>query len=85
MNRKTPEKPELSREEMQARKAAQLRAIRLRVAMDRALDDRGITTADGIGAALGLPAAEATALLRRKVVREGDLARLEAAAARLRL
>lgn len=80
MNRKLSPKPKLSREEMQARKATQLRAIRLRITIDCALDDRGITIADRIGIALGLPAAEATALLRRRVVREGDLVQLEAAA-----
>jgi hypothetical protein len=36
-----------------------------------------------IGAALGLPAAEATKLLTRRRGRAGDVARLEAAAARL--
>jgi hypothetical protein len=49
----------------------------------RALDELGATTPDAIGAALGMPAAEATALLSRKQWREGDVALLEAAAARL--
>jgi saccharopine dehydrogenase-like NADP-dependent oxidoreductase len=51
----------------------------------RALDERDIITPDAIGAALGMPAAEAAALLSRKQWREGDVALLEAAAARLAL
>jgi hypothetical protein len=49
----------------------------------RELDDRGITTPAEIGAALRLPATEATKLLTRHQWREDDVARLEAAAARL--
>jgi hypothetical protein len=48
-------------------------------AADMALDERDITTPT----ALGMPAAEATSLLTRRQWREGDVARLEAAAARL--
>ena len=51
----------------------------------RELDELGATTPDAIGAALGMPAAEATALLTRKQSREGDLLLLKAAAARLEL
>ena len=47
------------------------------------LDERGITTPAAIGEALGLPVAEATSLLTRRQWREGDVGRLEAAAARL--
>ncbi|WP_157034015.1 thioredoxin domain-containing protein [Belnapia moabensis] len=43
----------------------------------------GITTPTEIGAALGMPPAEATKLLTRHQWREGDVAQLEAAAARL--
>jgi hypothetical protein len=42
-----------------------------------------VTTPAAIGAALGMPPAEATSLLTRHQWREGDVARLEAAAARL--
>jgi hypothetical protein len=60
-----------------------LACIRLRIAIGRELDGRGITTPAAIGEALGMPAAEATSLLTRHQWREGDVARLEAAAARL--
>ena len=53
------------------------------MAIGRELDDRGITTPATIGAALGMPAAEATKLLTRHQWREGDVALLTAAAARL--
>ena len=55
------------------------------MAIGRELDDRGITTPATIGAALGMPAAEATKLLSRHQWREGDVAQLKAAAARLGL
>jgi hypothetical protein len=55
----------------------------LRMAIGRELEDRGITTPAAIGAALGMPAKEATKLLTRHQWREGDVALLEAAAARL--
>ena len=76
-------KPKLSAAEAKARKAARLASIRLQMAIYRALDERDITTPAAIGAALGLPPVEATALLARKHLHEGDLERLEAAAARL--
>jgi hypothetical protein len=81
----SPAKPKLSAEERRARVAGRLKTIRLRVLIGRELDDRGITTPTDIGAALGMPAAEATALLARKQWRDGDVALLEAAAARLGL
>jgi hypothetical protein len=62
---------------------ARLTTIRLRMAIGQALDDRGITTPAAIGQALGMPAKEATSLLTRHQWREGDVALLEAAAARL--
>jgi hypothetical protein len=76
-------KPKLSAEERRARQADRLKCIRLRMAIGRELDDRGITTPAAIGAALGMPAQEATKLLTRHQWREGDVALLEAAAARL--
>jgi hypothetical protein len=78
-----PEKPKLSIEERRARQADRLASIRLRMAIGRELDERGITTPAAIGAALGMPAAEATKLLSRHQWRQGDVALLEAAAARL--
>jgi hypothetical protein len=45
------------------------------------LDNRGIIDPAKIGAALGMPAAEATKLLNRHQWRDGDVARLQARAA----
>jgi hypothetical protein len=78
-----PEKPKLTPEERRARSADRLTTIRLRMLIFRELDERGITTPAAIGEALDMPAAEATKLLRGHQWREGDVARLEAAAARL--
>ncbi|MBL6081930.1 hypothetical protein JMJ56_28510 [Belnapia sp. T18] len=47
------------------------------------LDGSGITIPAEIGAALGMPAAEANKLLTRHHWQEGNVALLEAAAARL--
>ena len=80
-----PEKPKLSVEERRARQADRLASIRLRMAIGRELDDRGITTPAAIGAALEMPAAEVTKLLTQHQWREGDVAQLKAAAARLGL
>jgi hypothetical protein len=79
----TPAKPKQSAEERRARHADRLTTIRLRMAIGRELDDRGIITPAAIGQALGMPAAEATSLLTRQQWREDDLPRLEAVAARL--
>ena len=78
-----PEKPKISSAERRARQADRLITIRLRMAIGLELDDRGITTPAEIGAALGMPAAEATKLLTRHQWRDGDVALLQAAAARL--
>src|SRR3954447_9027345 len=78
-----PAKPKLTPEERRARQADQLVTIRLRMLIFRELDKRGITTPAAIGEALGMPAAEATKLLRGHQWREGAVARLQAAAARL--
>jgi hypothetical protein len=80
-----PAKPKLTSAEQRQRHEDRLKTIRLRMAIGRELDDRGITTPDAIGEALGMPAAEATKLLRSHQWREGDVARLQAAAARLGL
>jgi hypothetical protein len=76
-------KPKLSAEERRQRQEDRLASIRLRMAIGHELDDRGITTLAAIGEALGMSAAEATGLLTRRQWREGDVALLQAAAARL--
>ncbi len=76
-------KPKLSTWERRARQEDRLAALRLRMAIGRELDERGIADPAAIGAALGLPAAEAAKLLTRHQWREGDVALLTAAAARL--
>ena len=78
-----PEKPKLSAEERRIRQADRLTTIRLRMAIGRELDEREITTPAAIGEALGMPAAEATKLMTGQQWREGGVARLQAAAARL--
>jgi hypothetical protein len=78
-----PAKPKLSTEERRARQANRLTTIRLRMAIGRELDEREINTPAAIGEALGMPPADATKLLTRHQWREGDVAQLEAAAARL--
>jgi hypothetical protein len=79
----TSAKPKLTSEERRARYADRLTTIRLRMLIGRELEDRGITTPAAIGEALGMPAREATSLLTRHQWREGDVALLQAAAARL--
>jgi hypothetical protein len=80
-----PAKPKLTPEERRARYTDRLTTIRLRMLIFRKLEERDITTPAGIGEALGMPAAEATKLLRGHQWREGDVALLQAAAARLGL
>ena len=75
----------MSAEERRQRQEDRLASIRLRMAIGHELDDRGITTPAAIGEALSMPAAEATKLLRGRQWREGDVARLQAATARLGL
>jgi hypothetical protein len=77
--------PKLKHQERRARQDDRLASIRLRMAIDRELNDREITNPAAIGEALGMPPAEATKLLTRHQWREGDVALLEAAAARLRM
>jgi hypothetical protein len=78
-------KPKLSAEEQRTRREDRIKAIRLRMAIGQELDARGITTPAAIGDALGVPAAEANGVLNRRQWREGDVALLQAAAARLGL
>jgi hypothetical protein len=70
-------------QERRAREADRLKTIRLRVMIGRELDDRGVMDPAAIGTALGMPVVEAVKLLTRHQWREGDVALLEAAAARL--
>jgi hypothetical protein len=78
-----PAKPRITAAERRRRADDRLKTIRLRMAIWRALDDQGITAPTAIGAALGMPAVEATKLLTAHQWREGDVEQLEAAAARL--
>ena len=80
-----PPKPKLSAEEQRIRREDRLKTIRLRMTIGRHLDDHDITTPAAIGEALGMPVAEATKLLTRHHWREGDVALLQGAAARLGL
>jgi hypothetical protein len=79
----SPVKARPSATDRRARQADRLTTIRLRMAIWRELHDRGVTGAAGVGEALGLPAAAAAALLARHQWRAGDVALLQAAAARL--
>ena len=85
MSQPTPAKPKLTSAEQRQRREDRIACIRLRMAIGQALDERGITTPAAIDEALGMPAQEATKLLNHRQWREGDVARLEAAAARLGL
>jgi hypothetical protein len=77
------QKPKLSPGEQRIRRDDKLASIRLRMAIYRYLDDREITAPAAIGEALEMPAADATKLLTRTQWREGDVALLQAVAARL--
>ena len=85
MSQPPPPKPKLTAAEQRQRRDDRIACIRLRMAIGQELDERGITTPAAIGEALGMPAQEATKLLNHRQWREGDVARLEAAAARLGL
>ncbi|MBL6082677.1 hypothetical protein JMJ56_32455 [Belnapia sp. T18] len=58
-------------------------ADNLREAIRRELETRGISTPEAIGNALGMLPEEASALLSRDLWKEGEVALLEAVAARL--
>ena len=62
-----------------------LQAIRLRYTINTHLEDCAVAMPAAIGAATGLPAAEAIRLLTRRQWREGDVAALKAIADRLGL
>jgi predicted flap endonuclease-1-like 5' DNA nuclease len=76
-----PEKPKLATADRQIRQEDRLKTIRLRMAIGRELDERGITTPAAIGEALGMPAAEAVKLMTGRRWREDGVALLKAAAA----
>jgi hypothetical protein len=59
--------------------ADRLQAIRLCCSINTHFEDCGITSPAQIGAATGLPSAEAIRLLTRRQWREGDVAALKAA------
>ncbi len=80
-----PPKPKLTAAEQRQRREDRITTIRLRMAIGHELDARNITTPAAIGEALGMPAEEASKLLHRRQWREGDVAALQAAAARLGL
>ena len=67
------------------RRAERLMAIRLRYRINTYLEDMGVTTPVAIGAAVGMPAAEAAGLLTSRQWRAGDVATLQAVAERLGL
>src|SRR5918911_815684 len=62
----TAKRPKLSAAEQRARREDRIAAIRLRMAIGHELDARGITAPAAIGAALGMPAAEARSLLAQR-------------------
>ena len=78
-----PPKTKYTAQEQRVQRVERRKTVRLRMAIWQELGDRGITTPAEIGTALGMPAVEATKLMTRHQWREGDVARLEAAAARL--
>ena len=65
-----PAKPKIASEERRARQTDRLMTIRLRMAIGRKLEDRGITTPAAIDQAVGMPAVEAVKLLTRRQWRE---------------
>jgi hypothetical protein len=85
MGTPTPDKPRRTASEKRQRQDARLRALSLRYAIGSALDAKGVTTASSIGEAIGMPANAAAGLLNRKHLLGGDLAQLEAVAARLEI
>jgi predicted flap endonuclease-1-like 5' DNA nuclease len=80
---KPPTTTKLTSGDQRRRREDRLTSIRLRMAIGHELDARGITTPAAIGEALEMPADEAMKLMTGRVWREGTVAQLEAAAARL--
>jgi hypothetical protein len=71
-------------EERRAREVECVKALHLRMVLDRELEARGIRDPSLAGPMFGLTAREADKLLTRRRWKAGDLALLEAIAARLR-
>jgi hypothetical protein len=69
----------------QRRHDDKIATIRLRMAINRELETRGITTWAAIAEALGMPEAEATKLMTGRHWREDGVALLQMVAARLGL
>lgn len=69
----------------QDHQAERLQAIRLLYTINTHLEDEGIATPTAIGAATGLPPAEAVRLLTRRQWRAGDVEALQAIADHLDL
>ena len=81
-----PDKPKLTAAEQRQRREDRVTTIRLRMAIGRELDDRGISTSPAaIGAAIGMVADDAMKLLTRRQWREGEVERLQAVATQLGL
>ena len=78
-----PAKRKLSSDEQRTGQSDRLVRIRLRMLIGRELEDRGLALPAEIGTAIGMQPAEAFRLLQGHQWREGDVARLEALAARL--
>jgi hypothetical protein len=76
--RATPAKPDLREQQEEWRTSERLRDL-----IHQELERRGITDLAGAGTALGLPTRDADRLMRRGRWLDGDVALLEAAAARL--
>ena len=78
-------RPKITPEERRAREADRLATIRLRLAITRALEERGIPITAAIAEVLGVSPAEANKLMTGKLWRAGDVDLLHAVAARLGL
>jgi two-component system, chemotaxis family, protein-glutamate methylesterase/glutaminase len=78
-------KPKLTSQERWTQREDRLKTIRLRMVIWQELEAQSITMPDAIGVAIGMPAAEAHRLLTQRPSRGGDVALLEAVAARLGL
>lgn len=78
-----PPRLKITPEERRARDADRLVVIRLRMAITRVLEERGITTSAAVAEALGMPPAEANKLMTGKIWRPGEVAELQTVAARL--
>jgi hypothetical protein len=85
MSHQQSARPKLTAAEQRQRREDRIACIRLRMAIGHELDERGITDPVAVGEALGMLTLDAARLLNRRQWREGDVAALQAAAARLGL